>query len=53
MRDAPQLEQGGAKNNEGRMFPISTVPRLRDVLVRQLGRTGSVEKATGQIMTIG
>jgi hypothetical protein len=32
------------------MFPISTVPRLRDVLERQLARTESVEKATGRII---
>lgn len=32
------------------MFPISTVPRLRDVLARQLARTESVEKATNRII---
>ena len=32
------------------MFPISTVPRLRDVLARQLARTESVEKATDRII---
>jgi hypothetical protein len=45
-----RLEPGETKNNEGRMFPISTVPRLRDVLARQLARTESVEKATNRII---
>ena len=45
-----RLEPGETKNNEGRMFPISTVPRLREVLERQLARTESVEKATGRII---
>ncbi len=45
-----RLEPGETKNNEGRMFPISTVPRLRDVLARQLARTESVEKATDRII---
>jgi integrase len=45
-----RLEPGKTKNNEGRMFPISTVPRLRDALARQLARTESVEKATDQII---
>jgi integrase len=45
-----RLEPGETKNNEGRMFPISTVPRLRDALARQLARTESVEKATDQII---
>jgi len=45
-----RLEPGETKNNEGRMFPTSTVPRLRDVPARQLALTESVEKATGQII---
>jgi integrase len=45
-----RLEPGETKNNEGRMFPISTVPRLREVLERQLARTESFEKAKDRII---
>ena len=31
-------------------MPWATIPRLRDVFTRQLGRTELIEKATGQIM---
>ena len=45
-----RMEPGETKNNEGRMFPFSTVPRLREVLERQLRRTEEFEKKTGRIV---
>jgi integrase len=43
-----RLEPGTTKNNEGRVFPISVLPELADVLARQRRRTDMVERSTGK-----
>jgi site-specific recombinase XerD len=45
-----RLEPGETKNRKGRMFPLSTVPRLRQALERQLARTEDAERDTGRII---
>jgi integrase len=43
-----RLEPGEAKNQDGRMFPLT--PRLREVLERQLNRTREVEMEAGRVI---
>jgi integrase len=43
-----RLEPGEAKNRDGRMFPL--MPRLREVLERQLNRTREVEMEGGRVI---
>lgn len=45
-----RLEPGTTKNDEGRAFPFSTLPALRDLLARQRQLTDAVEASTGQIV---
>ena len=40
-----RLESGTTKNDEGRVFPISVLPRLAEVLSAQKRRTEAVEKS--------
>lgn len=44
----PRLEPGETKNGEDRMFLLWTVPRLRDVLERQIERTEAIERRQGE-----
>jgi integrase len=43
-----RLEPGETKNGEGRNFPLT--PRLRQVLERQITRTETLQRATGQMI---
>jgi integrase len=45
-----RLEPGETKNGEGRNFPLSKIPRLREVLEKQIVRTEALQKATGRII---
>lgn len=45
-----RLPPGTTKNDEGRAFPFSALPELREVLREQRDRTDAVESATGQIV---
>jgi integrase len=45
-----RLEPGTTKNNEGRVFPISVLPELADLLARQKCRTEIIERRTGRIV---
>ncbi len=45
-----RLEPGTTKNNEGRVFPISVLPRLAEVLIRQKRRTEAMERSTRRII---
>lgn len=44
-----RLESGTTKNDEGRMFPLSTFPALEELLRRQRKRTDAVEKRQDRI----
>lgn len=44
------LDPGSTKNKEGRTFPFSTCPPLRDLLRAQRERTKAGEKRTGKIV---
>ncbi len=45
-----RLEPGTTKNAEGREFPFSVLPPLRELLERQAERTRAAERRTGQII---
>ncbi len=45
-----RLEPGTTKNAEGREFPFSVLPPLRELLERQRDRTRAAERRTGQII---
>jgi integrase len=45
-----RLDPGETKNGQGRTFPIGAIPRLREVLSAQVGRTKEFELATDQIV---
>ena len=45
-----RLEPGTTKNNEGRVFPISALPKLAELLMRQKRRTEAIEKSTSRII---
>lgn len=45
-----RLEPGEAKNREGREFPVGVLPRLRQVLERQVERKRAFEKDRGRIV---
>jgi integrase len=45
-----RLEPGTTKNDEGREFPFSVLPPLRDLLVEQRERTDAAARRTGQII---
>jgi len=46
-----RLEPGTTKNDEGRTFPFSALPPLRDLVYKQRERTTAVEKKTSTIVT--
>src|SRR5208282_3125316 len=43
-----RLEPGETKNGEGRNFPLT--PELREILEKQIEKTGEVEKTKGRII---
>lgn len=45
------LDPGSTKNRDGRTFPFSTYPPLRDLLLEQRERTKAVERSTGRIVS--
>ena len=45
-----RLEPGTTKNDEGRVFPISVLPRLAEVLMGQKRRTEAMERSTRRII---
>ena len=45
-----RLEPGATKNLEGREFPFSPLPQLRDTLDEQRWRTRQLERESGQII---
>lgn len=44
------LDPGSTKNREGRVFPFSALPELRDLLVAQKALTESLERETSTII---
>jgi integrase len=46
-----RLEPGTTKNDEGRVFPISVLPRLAEVLIGQKRRTEAMERETRRIIS--
>ena len=45
-----RLEPGTTKNGRGRTFPISALPRLRDVFERQRAYTDDVQRRQGKVV---
>lgn len=45
-----RLEPGSTKNEEGRTFPFSALPRLAALLIEQRERTSAFERSSGQVV---